>query len=50
MSDLHSGGILDAGATRNPTRCPCAAYIKDGGRLAFPSRVRWLPVNHPLIN
>jgi hypothetical protein len=24
--------------------------IKDGGRLAFPSRVRWLPINHPLIN
>jgi hypothetical protein len=25
------------------------AYIKDGGRLAFPSRVQWLPINHPLI-
>jgi hypothetical protein len=25
-------------------------YFKDGSRLAFPSRVRWLPINHPLTN
>jgi hypothetical protein len=49
QSSLKCIPSIGLGISPRGTPSGIPTYVKDGGHLAFPSQVRWLPINHLLI-